>query len=429
MATSWRPQAVAIAAASVLAGCSGDPYGTLLCARAPGDTLTVEARAVVRQVRLALPPGDGSGDVGMGAMQSLYFGEKAGTRSDILVNFDFDAAERDTAYYPDSLLDPAQVRRVRLVLNLLRGYWSAPSSPDSVYGPDAPAINVEVHQLPAPFDPSDYADWPGRAVASEGTLLSIASGVPAYSTTPQAYLAEADVLAWIRGKARIGMVISPGAGSTPGLFGSAARELRRWSEIDPFLARSAVGPSIVVDFEDQTISSLVIEPVNDTSTFDQVAVVPPGELLMQTGLHSYPVISYDAAAVLDGVCIYELHAQLTSLACDPIRFGECLDLAFLDSTRIDLSQSTIPNLNQATTWLSACPDQAVSPCTYQATNWSVGWVGPVPPVVHVLPNFNRVRSYYNSALDADIYFTQTTLQAPGAVSGQGPKLLFITGVQ
>jgi len=151
---------IMLLAASLLVGaCSDEPYGSLYCPPGPRDTLVVCPRLELQHVRAGF---DNNGNYyyqGMAAMQSLYLGSSGDTQSDILVNFDF-GDWRWNEGYPDSLFDPAHIKKVYLALTRLRPYSAADTVPTSapgiafvVMGLESPSITGPTGTGPGPRHP------------------------------------------------------------------------------------------------------------------------------------------------------------------------------------------------------------------------------------------------------------------------------------
>ena len=278
--------AAAAALALTLAGCSSE-----LPNEVGADLATVEVDSVLvpLDVRaLADYSALEVTDPGLpySARQTLYLGAQAGTRSSILVNFDFDAYFDED--FPESLFTAENIRSVKLSLTKLSFYTEAADTA-------TPVVRqfYRIYGLDAPFDSTAY---PGPVPAHDGRDLNADYGLE-QGAEPLIPLFESDFLEWIATGGTRGFVIQAGAESDSGLVGYAARDLVRYAEIPPLARGTLAGPNLVVDFVDEDLNHLIAS-VGDVSTFDQVAP-PPADpldhLLVRTHLRQYPALLFDLA--------------------------------------------------------------------------------------------------------------------------------------
>jgi len=407
-----------LAAGLALGACSDEPYGSLYCPPGARDTLVVYPRLDMQQVRVEIRGSRVSNEPGMAGMQSLYLGSEAGTSSDILVNFDLDKGSLASPTHPDSLFDEAHIRRVSLNLDRLRPYYSVADTT----GTPTLGIIYLVQQLANPFSLNQYETWPGETPESEGPPLNTEFEV-SHSWEPSIRLWVDSFLALVESnEGEIGMVISAAAGSDPGLVGFASRDLTRFELIGPLPEGSNPAPTIVVEFEDGTIPNLLIPPVNDTSTFHQVAALPPDQVQVQSGLPSYSVLAFDIPPLPAGTCVTGLGFRLTPVNTSSLWAGECLVTTSLDSTRVSWANGS---LSQLPYWsevrLSACPvDQPTD--RYLGFGPDTGFVGPLAQVIHMISLFEDYPGWIS-----EIYFSQSTFHGPGAAAELRPALMIITG--
>lgn len=415
-----------IALAVAISACSDEPYGSLYCPPGPRDTLVVYPRLEFQQVTVINHSyqGDGPGMVGM---QSLYLGSSGETRSDILVNFDFKDFRWGVPGYPDSLFDAAHIKGVYLSLKRLIPYSAYPDTA-GVWHP-ATAIIYHVRPLDTPFESQDYLNSPGPVPAMGGRFLNQDFDDLNDSDQPRLKMYTDDLVDWFENLETVGMAITAAEGSEAGLVGFASRELTRYSELPPLNVGSAIAPTIVVEFNDGTIPNLLIPPINDTSTFDQMTSLPPELVHVQTGLRSYPVLAFDIPPIPSGSCIDKLGFRVSPANTSPLWDNDCLYVTYLDSTRYDWSAGSI--MEGVHYWggrdlFQACPGpQTID--GYFGSGPEVGYVGPLPEVVHLMFNFPDPTINYRAGGNSDIYFSQSTFHGPDAVPELRPALLVITG--
>jgi len=296
----------------ILGGCSGEPYGSLYCPPGPRDTLVVYPRLEFQQVTVISYR---NFDPGMAGMQSLYLGSSGETRSDILVNFDFRDFRWGVPGYPDSLFDSAHIKRVYLSLKRLIPYSSYPDTGE--VGRPTTAIIYHVRPLDVPFDPQNYHSWPGPVPSMGGRILNQDFQDLNHSDEPQLRMYTEDLVDWVNNFEKVGMAITAAEGSEAGLVGFASLELTRYNELPPLMVGSAIAPTIVVEFQDGSLPNLLIPPINDSSTFNQVASIPPELVHVQTGLRSYPVLAYDIPPIPSGSCIDKLGFRVSPMTTYP----------------------------------------------------------------------------------------------------------------
>ena len=417
-----------LAASFVLAACSDEPYGSLICPPGSRDTLVVYPRLEFQQITVTSDKYsyDRGNDSGMAGMQSLYLGSSRETRSDILVNFDFYDFRWGVPGYPDSLFDVEHIRSVYLILKRLIPYSAYPDTGE--VEPPTTAIIYNVRPLDTPFDPQNYQSWPGPVPSMGGQILNQDFQDLNHSDEPRLRMYTEDLVDWVMNGEKVGMAITAAEGSEPGLVGFASRELTRYNELPPLMVGSAVAPTIVVQFNDRTLPNLLIPPINDTSTFDQVAPLPPELVHIQTGLRSYPVLAFDIPPIPSGACIDKLGFRVSPVTTSPLWENDCLYLTYMDSTRYDWSGGSIM---EGAFWdrrlFQVCPGPQATD-GYFGSGPEVGYVGPLPEVMHLMFNFPDPTIYYWAAGgNADIYFSQSTFHGPDAAPDLRPALMIITG--
>lgn len=286
--------ALAVVAALQLGGCTSDLPGEV-----GADLATVELDSVLvpldvvavdRYAALAVE----DPDLPLSAQQVLYLGGQAGTRSSILVNFDFDAYASED--FPESLFTAENIQTVKLSLTKLSFYGEAADTTTPVV-----RLFYRIHALDAPFDSTAY---PGPVPAHDGRDLN-ADYLLEQGSEPLIPLRKDDFLAWIATGGVRGFLIRAGAESDSGLVGFAARDLRRFGEIPDVAVGTIPAPNLVVDFVSEELNRL-IAPVADISTFDQVPAPPASAadgLLVRTCLRRYPALRFSLAKLPPDVYI------------------------------------------------------------------------------------------------------------------------------
>jgi len=234
-------------------------------------------------------------------------------------------------------------------------------------------------------------------------------------------------LAWVEDRSEVGMVITAGIGSDPELVGFASQELKDYSQIPLIGVGESIAPTIVVDFVDGSLPNLLIAPANDSSTFHQVAALPEDQVQVQSGLQSYSVLAYDIPPIPEGSCVTGLGLRMSPVSTSTIWNGDCLLMSYIDSTRIDWSGGFIESVPYwGSSWIiPVCPEADGTP-EFLGFGPETGYVGPLPKVMHFLSFFDELDYKYLRGL-AEIYFSQSTFQGPGAAPELRPALMIITG--
>jgi len=389
----------------LVGGCSEERYGSLYCP-GPVDTLVVYPRLEFQQV-MVISDTTATADrgPGMAGMESLYLGSSGETRSDILVNFDFsDVISED---YPDSLFEVSNIKAVKLTLMRLRPYAVTDDSSSTT------GIIYHVRALDIPFDSEEYKTWPGPAPSMDDLILNSDFTELNYRDEPLLRLYPEDLSDWVRNRETVGMVISAAEGSDEGLVGFASRELTRFQEIPLLFGGSSIPPTIVVEFNDYPGSDqfFQIPPRNDTSSFESVASLPPELAHVQTGLRSYPVLTFDIPPLSDRTCVFDMVFRISEGDVDPMFQETNLGVYLLDKDSSDWSNGPIleEDLSAAATRYSNSPFYSTAPY-------------PMPEVVRMMFNFDP-HPFWHS----DLYFTQSTFHGPTAAPDLRPALVLITG--
>lgn len=404
-----------------LGGCSEEFYGLL-----PGhvDTLIAYPRQEIQQITVI---GDASG---MAGMETLYLGSENGTRSDILLEYDFSNIGTDNPDYPGSLFDAANIKSVFFTIKKMRPFIPFANSGYS------PPLNLyyRLLLLENSFDPADYIVAPGPPRPQGGRNLNQDFNEPNHSNEPRLRLWKDDVADWINNGDRVSMALTADAGSDSGLVGFASLELKNYRELPDMAYGDNHAPTIVIEFMDNSIPNFLIPPVHDTSTFDQVAALPPDMLNIQTGLRSYPVLTFDIPPLPAGSSPYVMYDfGVSSSRIDSMWEGRVLALSRIDSKAIEGISGPVlaEELFASTTSmarLSTDPEVTGDPRLFTGNNYP-HWEPAPPSVMHLMLNFPDITvtgiwSYPNSA---PLYFTQSTFHAPSASPQLRPVLYILTG--
>ncbi len=222
----------------------------------------------------------------------LYLGNQQGTSSSILVNFNFDDVFGED--FPDSIFTLENIKTVRLSLTKLSFYGTAQVDTAAVPGKtEVSKIYYSFKALDAPFDTTAF---PGAIPAHQEVELT-AGALPLLIEGKEPFipLDTVDFLDWLSTGGTRGFLISEAFGSDPGLVGFASRELNHYNQLDDVAVGTVVAPNLVVDFNDEEVNFL-LPPVADTSTFDEIGPVPTDpdqQIILRTGLRSYPVFRFD----------------------------------------------------------------------------------------------------------------------------------------
>ena len=397
-----------LSASLTLGGCSEDYYGELRCTGI--DTLVVHPRAEIQHITVI------DNEAGMAGMESLYLGSSGGTRSDFLLEYDFSTFAEDHPDFPDSLIDPDHIRSVALRLQWL---------PDAHAGRDtltSLGVNFEVRALAGGFEEQDYLTAPGPAAPLDGPLLNGDTTDPDYENWLYLDLAEGDLVDWVTQRNPVAMVVTAGAGSESGLVAFASLEKPHYGY--------SFAPTIVVRFQDYSVRELLITPAHDTSTFDQVADLPPDMIHLQTGLQSYPVLTFDIPPLPAESSNYVMYGfDLFADHIDTFWSGSCLELLQLGSGVAEDPADPVLAADlaaAATSLLRICPggEAGDDPDHFRSSEYP-RWKPAPPSVTRLLITFSGAfPGYWRSG--AGIYLTQSTFFGPNATAELRPVLLVLT---
>lgn len=251
--------------------------------------------------------------------QVLYLGSQGGVASRMVMNYDF--ADIFSADYPDTLFTAERIKSVKLSLTKLSFYGGMrrliDTDGDTTYVNSGQPLDLyyTVQQLSAPFDSTAFVGYPNTAPPYGGPAINSDFLIPIQDNEPFLRMYEQDFLEWLEARQSMGLIISLGAGSDPGMIGFAARELVRYSELDDVRVGTVVAPNLVVEFEDSTIPNFLLAPFSDTSTFETVPPAPEdpaGGFVVRTCLRSYPALDFDFSALPDDVLINRAVLRLTN---------------------------------------------------------------------------------------------------------------------
>lgn len=417
-----RPLAglILIAVALTVGACSEEEYGTLYCP-GPVDTLVVYPSLEIYQLEVI---GDESG---MAGMESLYLGSSGGTRSEILVEYDFGSILGNHPDFPDSVFELENIRSVFLSLHRL---IPRAEVPDSL---SYPGIIYWVKMLDNGINLEDYVVPPGPVPSRSGTILNQDPFEPNTSIEPLLRLYKEDVADWIRNGDRVSLAITAAAGSDTGLCVFASSELVTYELLPPLGFGTIPEPSIWIQFNDRR-TNFGLPPVKDTSTFDQVETLPPGFGHLQTGIRSYPVFTFEIPPMPEGSCAQvSIGLRVNSQMMDPIWQSSNLRLSHVETEAFEsmanpvLAESLQDDLQRR---FSALPDSTGNDGTtyFQSSDYRPYPQYP-PGVMYLMlsfPDGSLVKDVFEFGY-SDIFFSQSTFFGPGAVPELRPTLLIIHG--
>ncbi len=259
----------------------------------------------------------------------LYLGEQGGTRSGaIIANFDFNDIFSDE--FPKELFTEENISAVKFSLTKLK-YYTAFDDTGTATGKPV-NLYYQVQVLENPFNPVDYENYPVSPVAGVGPFLNSDFGTPNPSNEPLMRFWDArDLLGWIANREKVGIIVTFGDKSDPGLVGYASKELSHFNELDALFVGTVPEPNFIVEFKDGSDVHFLLEPDEDTSTFDQVPDAPAdvdSGFLLRTGLRSYPALYFDLSALPPHAFI---NRALLSVTNDPTAgFGNLSSIAVLE---------------------------------------------------------------------------------------------------
>ncbi|MEN8007931.1 MAG: hypothetical protein ABFS42_13010 [Candidatus Krumholzibacteriota bacterium] len=401
-------------------GCSEERYGILDCS-GPIDTLAIYPRMEFQQIAVV---GDTTAtsdhDPGMAGMESLYLGSDGGTGSDILVNFDFsDIFSED---FPETQFTVDNIRSVKLSLHRLNPYlarFESSSIPGDIF--------YLVKTLDQPFDASSYRMWPGNAASLEGPVINSDFSESNNSDEPLLRLYPEDLVDWVQNRDTVGMVIHAADGSDGGLVGFASRELTHFSEVPALAVGTILAPSLVVEFNDYTDFNriMIIPPVHDSSTFHSIASLPPELAHAQTGLRSYPVLTYDLSELSNDTCVLDMTFRLAASELGALHEFHHMSLlqVYPDSSWSSSGLIGEEDLQGASRQLNSLRYDWSDPGdpVYFTSSTFIRYFYPLPDSMHLMFGYESVDRFKSS-----IYFAQSTIFGPSADPEYRPVLLLLT---
>jgi len=268
-------------------------------------------------------------DILVHEQEVLYIGEQGGTRSgSIIANYDF--SDIFSNEYPETLFTEENIKSVKFSLTKLN-YYSASEEGQGTGQPVA--LFYQVQEMEAPFDPVDFANYPVQnPPVGVGPFLNSDFADTNRSNEPLLPFYDAvELLGWIAGRESVGIIVTLGAQSDPGLVGFASKELTHFLELDPLRVGTIPAPNFVVEFQDNTIPNFLLAPYADSSSFEEVPDPPAdadGGFLLRTCLRSYPALYFDLTGLPPNAFI---NRALLSVTNDTtISFGNLGSIAVLE---------------------------------------------------------------------------------------------------
>jgi hypothetical protein len=432
--------AAAAALAAWLAGCTSDTPNEvgagLVDARMDSALIELPVRTVTAYGPLEMV----DANVPVHRQQVLYLGEQNGVKSRFLVNFDL--ADIFTDDYPAELFTAANIKSVKLSLTKLSHYsglkrvvtddgdttWVASGQPRRLF--------YVVQQATTPFDSTAYVGYPGAVPSVVPTPVNSDYETENEGLEPLLRLREDVFIGWLEARQTVGLMISEGAGSDPGLIGFAARELQRYNELDNVASGTVVAPNLVIEFEDQSIVNFLLPPVADTSTFHVVPPPPPDlaaaadTILLRTCLRSYPMLDFDFSRLPRGVLINRAILTVTNDSTTAFGNKESIVVAEIDSSVIAAAPYTMaPGELGLETYLITGRKSLDPTTTWQITfdvttlvQRLVNGVNTAPRGLLLAAPEDAYTTYDLSVVDPDFYFDEFRFYGPGAPANLRPRI-------
>jgi hypothetical protein len=381
--------------------------------------------------------------------QVLYLGSQNGVGSRILVNYDFGNVYTDE--YPESMFTAGNIKAVKLSLTKLSHYGGLRrviDNGDTTYVASGQPLDLYyvVQQASAPFDSTAYVGYPGAAPAVVGPAINSDFLDVNQSIEPVLRLYEQDLLDWLDAGQKVGLAISLGPNSDDGLIGFAARELLRYSELDNVAVGTVVAPNLIVEFEDNTILNFLLKPVDDTSTFEQVAALPAdraalddpaARMVLRTCLRSYPMFDFDFATanlpkdILINRAVLRLTNDVDSDTSPGFGNSEAIVLAEIDSTRIadaplTMTPTELGAASYVITGQTSLDPSSARHLSFDVTALVQRLVNNVytsPRGIVLAPGEDVFPTYDIVAVDPDFYFDEFRFFGPAAADSVRPTLV------
>lgn len=379
----------------------------------------------------------------------LYMGSQNGVESRILVNYDFSNIFTDK--YPESLFTADNIKSVKLSLTKLSHYSGLRrviADGDTTYVPSGQPLDLYyvVQQAGAPLDSTLYVGYPGPAPSLTGPAINSDFLEPNQSIEPLLRLYEQDFLDWLEAGQTVGLSVSLGANSDPGLIGYAARELLLYTELDNVKVGTVVAPNLVIEFEDSTILNFLLKPVADSSTFEQVAALPAdraalddpaARMVLRTCLRSYPMFDFDFATAnlpkdaLINRAVLRLTNDNDSETTPGFGNAESIIVAEIDSTKLAGSPVTMTPTELAAASYLITRQDSLEPASARHLSFDVtaivqrlvNGVYANPRGILLAPGEDVFSSSDGSSVDPDFYFDEFRFFGPAAADSLRPTLL------
>ncbi len=268
-------------------------------------------------------------DILIHQQEVLYIGEQGGTRSgSIIANYDF--SDIFSNEYPETLFTVENIQSVKFSLTKLK-FYSASEGEDGTGHPVD--LFYQVQEMEAPFVSADFEDYPVTdPPVGVGPFLNSDFAVANIHDEPLLPFYDAvDFLGWIANRESVGIIVTLGAQSDPGLVGFASSELTHFRELSDLFVGTVPEPNFVVVFNDPSIENFLLAPYADTSSFEEVPDPPAdadGGFLLRTGLRSYPALNFDLTGLPPNAFI---NRALLSVTIDTtISFGNLGSIVVLE---------------------------------------------------------------------------------------------------
>jgi hypothetical protein len=376
-------------------------------------------------------------DLPLHRQQVLYLGSQGGVSSRMVMNYDF--ADIFSEDYPETLFTAEHIKSVKLSLTKLSHYGGMRRlidvGGDTTYVDSGQPLDLyyTVQQLTAPFDSTAFVGYPNAAPPFGGPALNSDFLIPIQDNEPFLRMYEQDFIDWLGARQSMGLIISLGVNSDPGMIGFAARELVRYSELDDVTVGTVVAPNLVVEFEDGTITNFLLAPYSDTSTFETVPPAPDdptGGFVVRTCLRSYPALDFDFSALPDNVLINRAVLRLTNDTDLAFGNSEAIVVAeFSEQKIIDAPLTMTPvELNVASYLITG--QVSLDPTTVRHLAFDVTTlvqriannVYPDPRGLVLAAAEDAFTTYDLSLVDPDFYFTEFRFMGTTAADSLRPRL-------
>lgn len=352
--------------------------------------------------------------------EALYLGSQGGTSSSMLVNYDFSDIFTDSI--PEEAYTQENIVSVNFRFLMLDYYVKRDTLAEG-------EKYHEVFQLEAPFDTTAY---PGPVPPYDPTDLNI-DAEPEEGNTLTIGLPESFFLSWVANDTLQGLMVREGSGSRPGLVGFSSRDMKHGgTTLPPVHENTVPGPALLVKFVNPD-TTLVIRPVADTSTFDEI-LLPPIEpddgFFMRTCLRNYPILSFDFSALPENVRINRAVLYVVNDTISSFGNLESIVVSEFDLDWIGSPHDTLPLEDLEDVVYSISGMVSLDPTLNRVLQFNV--TDAIQRVINGVYDGQRgliltagedfFPSFDLSVVDPDLYFTQFNFFGTAAADSLRPQL-------